>query len=342
MNSMERVLSALSHQEGDRVPLYLPLTIYGAKEFKMPIQKYFADPERVFEGQMHMMNKYEGDFVSAFNYASLETEAFGGGTYFVNEGPPNAAAPFISTLKDIENLQVPKPEESAPLLKMLRTTELLKAELGETVPIVGVAMSPFSLPIMQMGFGRYIELFYNESEAFELLMQKNIEFCINWSNAQLKAGATIICYFDPMSSPSIISPVDYNNWGSKIAKEVLGEIKGPTITHFASGRVLPILERLQETGTEVVSASILEDLQFLKEKVRGKIVVAGNLNAIEMCSWTPKQAEQKVRETIRAGAAGGGFVLTDNHGEIPFQVPEDVLLSISRAVKDYGNYPLNL
>ena len=38
---------------------------------------------------------------------------------------------------------------------------------------------------------------------------------------------------------------------------------------------------------------------------------------------------------------GGGYVLSDSHGEIPFQVPEQVLTAISEAVHRWGRYPLS-
>jgi len=37
----------------------------------------------------------------------------------------------------------------------------------------------------------------------------------------------------------------------------------------------------------------------------------------------------------------GGFILSDNHGEIPWQVPEEALLAVSEAVHTWGNYPLD-
>jgi uroporphyrinogen decarboxylase len=60
-----------------------------------------------------------------------------------------------------------------------------------------------------------------------------------------------------------------------------------------------------------------------------------------MRRWTPQEAEQNVKSCIARGARGGGYVLSDNHGEIPFQVPDDVLMAISEAVHKWGNYPLN-
>jgi uroporphyrinogen decarboxylase len=34
-------------------------------------------------------------------------------------------------------------------------------------------------------------------------------------------------------------------------------------------------------------------------------------------------------------------VLSDNHGEIPWQVPEEILLVIADAVHTWGRYPLD-
>jgi uroporphyrinogen decarboxylase len=66
----------------------------------------------------------------------------------------------------------------------------------------------------------------------------------------------------------------------------------------------------------------------------------GNLNGVEMRRWTPEQAEAQVKAAIAAAGHGGGFILSDNHGEIPYQVPEDTLLAISEAVHRWGTYPL--
>ena len=43
-------------------------------------------------------------------------------------------------------------------------------------------------------------------------------FCVDWSNAQLEAGATAICYFDPVSSVSMIPRELYLKTGFEIAK----------------------------------------------------------------------------------------------------------------------------
>ena len=339
MNSMQRTLTALGQQEPDRVPLFLLTTMHGAKEVGLSIQEYYSRSEHVVEGQMRLWRKYRGDCLYAFFHASIETEAWGGDTIFLPDGPPNAGAPIIRA-EDIDSLQPPQVTESPCLVRVLETIRQLKARVGDAVPIIGVAMSPFSLPVMQMGFDRYIELIYEQPGRFERLMQANESFTVEWANAQLASGATAICYFDPVSSPTIIPRELYLKTGQQVAKRTLAHIKGPTATHLASGRSLPIMADIADTGTAVVGVSAMEDLGTLKAAAAGRVCLLGNLNGVEMRRWTPAQAETEVKRAIAQAGRGGGLILSDNHGEIPWQVPEDVLLSIGEAVLRWGRYPL--
>ena len=47
MNSFERTMAAISHQEPDRVPLFLLLSLYGARELQLPVKEYFSKAEHV-------------------------------------------------------------------------------------------------------------------------------------------------------------------------------------------------------------------------------------------------------------------------------------------------------
>ncbi|SDW56993.1 uroporphyrinogen decarboxylase [Thiocapsa roseopersicina] len=261
---------------------------------------------------------------------------------YTDDGPPNAGRPMIRTPEQIRALEPPQVADSPCLVKVLEATRGLKAAGGEETPIIGVVMSPFSVPVMQMGFEPYLNLMFEQPDLFERLMRLNEAFCIQWANAQLAAGATAICYFDPISSSTIVSPEHFRRTGLQVAMRTLAAINGPVAMHFASGRCMPILDDLPRTGAAVIGVSMLDDLAALKQRTAGKMALLGNLNGIEMRRWTPQQAEAQVRAAIAAAGHGGGFILSDNHGEIPYQVPEDTLLAISEAVHRWGTYPLDI
>ena len=340
MTSMERVLTAMSQKEPDRVPLFLLLSMYGAKELGMSVRDYFSEPDNVYRGQLLMQDKYRNDCFYPFFWASIEIEAFGGETIFIDDGPPNAGSPIITDFDQIKCLKSPKVENSAQLQKVLQTIRMLKVVAKDSIPIIGVAISPFSLPVMQMGFDKYLDLIIHHRDLFEKLMEINIRFCIDWANAQLEAGATAMCYFDPISSPTIINRKLFLETGYQVARRTISEIKGPTATHLASGRSLPIVNDLVNTGTSAVGISCLEDIGQVKSMANKRLTMIGNLNGVEMCRWTEEQAEYEVKSIVKKAGPGGGLIISDNHGEIPYQVNEKILFAISKAVEKWGNYPL--
>ncbi|HJV25833.1 MAG TPA: uroporphyrinogen decarboxylase family protein [Aromatoleum sp.] len=341
MNSMQRTLTALSQQEPDRVPLFLLTTLHGAKELGMSIEEYFSRAEHVIEGQLRLWRKYRADCLYGFYHASIEMEAWGGSTIYLPDGPPQNGRPVIVRREDIDALQVPDIAVATGLQRVLATLRGLKAAVSDTVPIIAVAISPFSLPVMQMGFDKYIELIYEDPARFEKLMDVNIAFSVAWANAQLAAGATAICYFDPLSSTTNLPAELYSKTGQRVAKRAIAQIKGPTATHMASGRCLPIIGDIAETGTAIVGVSTLENLADLKAATGKRVSLLGNLNTVEMRRWTPAQAELEVKRAIAAAGRGGGFLLGENHGEVPWQVPDEVLLAIGDAVERWGRYPLD-
>lgn len=340
MTSMERTIAAISHQEGDRVPLFLLLSLYGAKELNMPIKEYFSKAENVVKAQLLMKDKYKNDCIDTFFYAPIEIEAFGGEVIYVDDGPPNSGEPFISRIEDIDDLKVPIIEDCACLQKVLKATRLLKESVGDEIPIVGVVMSPFSLPVMQMGFEKYLEVIYDHPDYFKKLMKVNESFCVAWANAQLEAGATAIGYFDPLASPTIIERERYLKTGYLVAKQTLSQIKGPTATHLASGTALPIIDDIVSIGTALVGFSTDDDLIEIKNATRNKICLLGNLNGLEMIRWDLERVEREVRNLIVKAGKGGGLIISDNHGEIPWRMPEEVLLKIAETVEKFGTYPI--
>ncbi len=339
MTSLQRVLTTLGHKEPDRVPLFLLLTMHGAKELGMGIKEYFSKAENVVEGQVRLLNKYGHDCYFGFFYAPTEIQAWGGEVVFYDNGPANSGEPFINNIDQLKTLEPPVIADTPVLQEVLKTIRILHEKAAGEVPVLGVALSPFSVPVMQLGFEAYLDLIYNEPKLFDRLMAANEHFCVEWANAQLAAGAAAICYFDPVSSPTIIPRDLYLKTGFQVARRTIAKIKGPTATHMASGRCLPIIDDLAQTGTGAVGVSADEDLGILKQACRDKLTVIGNLNGLEMIHFSREETDRNVKNAIDAAAAGGGFILADNHGEIPCQVPDEVLLAISDAVRTHGSYP---
>lgn len=342
MSSLERVLATLGHREPDRVPVFLLATMHGARALGLGIREYFARAGNVVRGQLRLRELLGHDCLYAFLHASLELEAWGGETVFRDDGPPNAGQPVVARLDDLARLEPPSVATAACLRPALEAISGLAAAARGEVPVIGVVLSPASLPILQLGFPLYLELLTDPGRRalLDRLLAANERFCADWAGAQVRAGATAICYFDPASSPTVVPPELYRTVGGPSARRVLPRIPAPTATHFASGRCLAILDDVRATGTLAVGVGPDEDLAEVKRAAAGRLGLLGNLNGVAMRRWSASDAEAAVKAAIAAAGAGGGFILSDAHGEIPFQVPEDTLLAIAEAARRWGRYPL--
>jgi uroporphyrinogen decarboxylase len=340
MTSLQRLQTALNHQEPDRVPFMLAATFHGAKALGLSIREYFSCAENVVEGQWRIREKFGHDGLVGYFYSALELEAWGSETIFVEDGPPNAGQPVIRRPADIYRLQAPRVKDSRRLCEVLKAIQQLKERAGGEVPVMGAVISPFSLPIMQMGYEHYLDLIYADPDTFQQLMRINEEFCVEWANAQFDAGADAISYADPLSSPTMIPRDLYLRTGFPVARRTIGRIKGSVAASFASARTLRIVEEVVQCGAIAITTCAEEDLAELKAASRGRLAIMGNLNTIEMRRWSQAQAEGNVKRAIAKAGRGGGYVLSDVHGEIPWQVPDDVLLAIAEAVRHWGQYPL--
>ena len=340
MTSMERFMSSLLLKTPDKVPLCLLFSCYGAKERQIPIKEYFSNPKLVADTQLLLHEKYKTDCLYTFSYAPLEIEAFGGEVLFSDDGPPNTGENIIKNDLDINNLELPKISQTPCLLRTLEVTSKLKIAVKDTVPIIGVVMSPFSLPIMQMGFENYLNLIYLNRPYFLKLMHKNIEFCTAWANAQLRAGATTIFYFDPLSSGDFISRNLYLSTGYKVAQKTLSKINGFYGVNLASAKSLSIIDDLINLEAKYVGFSTNDDMVKIKAATNKRICLFGNLNGIKMLNWSKAEVVDNVKTIIRHTGKDGGLILAENHGEIPWQVSEEVLHNITNAVEEFGYYPL--
>ncbi len=346
MTPIERTLTTLGHKEPDRVPMFLLVSMVGSKGTGLTIEEYFSKGEYVVEGQLRMQKEFKNDCYYSLFFAAIETEAWGtelgrmGSVIYVEDGPPNNAQPLLESPEEIRKLKPPKPEDHWHLVENLKAIQGIKEQGDPNVPIVGVLIGPFSLPVMQMGFDNYMALMYEDRDLMWELWRKNMEWCVSWGQAQMKAGCTALCYFDPVMSTTLVPRELYLETGNIMAKEVLPQMGGPTVSHFAAGRGMDILNDVAETGTLGIGISVIEDLAEVKEITRDKLTIIGNLNGIAMRNWSRAEATAIVKEAIFKAGPGGGFILSDNHGEIPYQTPPEVLHYISDAIQEWGRYPI--
>lgn len=339
MTSAERLGLALSHREPDRVPFFLPLTMHGARELGIALPGLLTSPRHVAAAQLRLLARYGHDMVTAYT-GVVEIEAFGGHLVYHEDAPPNPGAPPLRALADIEHLEPPTIADCPALQRTLEAIRLLHEALGASVPVMGAVIAPFSLPVVQLGFERYLELLLEKGPRLERLLAVNTQFAIAWAGAQLAAGAGAVAWVDPLASPDNIPHDVWLDTGYRSLCSARAALPGALALSTASGRAQGLVDDLVRAGVTGLGIAALDDLAAVKERCRGRLVVIGNMNGLAMRHWSPDDAQRVVRQSLLAAGPGGGYVLSEHHGEIPFDVEDDVLEAIADAVFRWGSYPI--
>ncbi len=114
MTPMERVVAALSHQEGDRVPFLLLTTLHPAKALGISTKEYFSKAENVVDGQLASQRKYGHDALYAFFYAPIEIEDWGAKSSTSGKVPQIRAGPSLEVPRTLLNCRLP-PSPTLPV-----------------------------------------------------------------------------------------------------------------------------------------------------------------------------------------------------------------------------------
>ncbi|MGO4888205.1 uroporphyrinogen decarboxylase family protein [Anaerobacillus sp. MEB173] len=339
MNSIERVVGAVTFQQIDRIPV-IPLSLsHGSIVLGKQLPDYQKSGQLLAQGQMKLLDMWEHDAVIGVPHVVEDLVPWGIPLNYYPNGSPTMGKIAIRTFSEIKDLKVPDPTNSLETRETLKAISILSKEVGSHTPVIGALIAPFSLPSMLMGTGEWMKLLLDDEQSREkyldLLLHKCKNFAVSWAKHQVEAGAHIIVIADGMASQSVISRELFAKYALPIIKETIKEISVPVV-YEAVGSVEGIIDLVATTGAVCVTLDYKDDLANCMKKVQGKIAIMGNLNNIEMLYWNPTKMRLEVRKSIEKAAAKSGYILSSQAPEIPYDVPLNVIETMIKATKEFG------
>ncbi|MGD8283302.1 MAG: uroporphyrinogen decarboxylase family protein [Desulfobacterales bacterium] len=378
MNHKERILTALNHEEPDRVPVDL-----GGRQTTFMVETYNQIKAHLGLNDLptHIMShKWQTSYVDEqiLNHFSIDCRHI---------RPPMKAEPELSetaedkiafvdewgikriidagyasindyplqtaTLEDLETYEWPDPAEIFDYSSM-RSQALDLHNEGEYA-IVGNMGSPGNI-FEQSWYLRgmtefFLDLVDNKDFAHALL-SKITE--IRKQNAKyfLKEVGEYLDVFQladdlAMQNGPYMSPDLYREMIKPYQVELFRYVKELTpakIYYHSCGSVTRLLDDLIDVGVEIlnpvqVSADGMQTDQ-LKQRFGNKLSFWGAMDTIEILpNGTVDDVRKEVRKIIRDLAPGGGFVLASVHNLQP-DIPPENIIAMFEAAAQYGNYPI--
>ncbi|MGH9766712.1 MAG: uroporphyrinogen decarboxylase [Blastocatellia bacterium] len=341
MINNDRLIRACRRQEVDRAPVWMMrqagryMPEYRVLRAKYDFMTMCKTPELAVEVSLQPYEILGVDGVIMFSDILVPVEAMGMKLDIIESKGPVLDDP-IRAETQVEKLIIPDPVETMPFV--METIRLLRKRLDHEAPLIGFAGAPFTLASYMVeggGTRNYAEIkrmMYCEPKTIHRLLNKLADTIILYINAQIEAGAQVVQLFDTWAGE--LSAADYEEFALPYEQKVFEHIhRGPL------GLTVPailyvngcshILEKMAESGANVLSVDWRIDLAEAKRRVGDKVALQGNLDPCELLG-TPETITESVREILKKGG-GLGHIVNLGHGILPMVPVENARAFIEAA-----------
>jgi len=219
------------------------------------------------------------------------------------------------------------------------TVKQTRADLPESIPLIGFAGAPFTLASYAIEgggsrqYGNTKRLMYSECGGWDLLMDRLSEAITVYLNHQIAAGAQCVQLFD--SWAGCLSPTDYTARVLPWMKQIIGGITpGVPVINFATGNpeLLPLLRGDRRT---VVGVDWRIPLDTAWQRIGHDCAVQGNLDPTVLLA-EPEVIRRQATELIESVAGRPGHIFNLGHGVLK-ETPVENVIALVEIVKELSN-----
>lgn len=363
MNSKERVLTAINHEEPDKVPIDIWM-VYEVQEI---LRKYLdvdisSDSFALAKALGNdVLFRYMG-ISECFNSIYKEERKIGENLYQddwgikwkkISQGR-NIYSGFVEhPLSDMKNYYSYKwPQLLDADRKMLEMYKNFIKKDGKEYAIVGaVPCTVLEASWYLRGFENFlIDLHSNKDFAIELL-EKTMEYHLNLAKKLVKAGVDIFFFGDDIASEDgpLINPKLYRELIKPKHAYLIHEVKkinkNIKIAYHTDGKVDWALDDIIEIGVDILNPlqPDVNDVEAIKKKYGKKLTFWGNVDTRNvLADGSSFDVVEEVKNVIRKLGSGGGLILCSNHRMQNTPRAIDNIIAFYWAANAFRAYPLKL
>ena len=309
---------------------------YRALRERVPFLELCKTPDLAAQVTLEAVERLGVDAAILFSDILLIVEPMGVGLEFSAGDGPVIHRPVRSG-QDIDALHEVSPQESVPFV--FETVRKIRSSLPSHTPLIGFSGAPFTLAsyLIEGGASRqYLEtkrLMYQDSGAWNALMDQLVRAITAYVNAQITAGAQAIQLFD--SWVGCLAPQDYRTFLLPHMQTLIqGVTPGVPLIHFGTGTA-GILELLAEAGGDVIGVDWRTDLDVAWERIGADRAVQGNLDPLAL--FAPLDTlRQQVQRILDQARGREGHIFNLGHGIVP-QTPVDNVIALVDMVHEFSS-----
>jgi uroporphyrinogen decarboxylase len=359
MNARERVFTALSHEEPDRIPRYNWFAPSVGTELRRILEVPEEDPRQLdFELGHDLVPVFLGvtspwviqatDPSLVHRDGEVFQDAWGityrgllqedGGAY------PTIIKNPLAGKRDLTGYTFPSVADDVDF----EPFERLVGRYGKEYPILGAVPSTvFEGSWFLRGFEQFLQDMVDNQDFAEQIMDGVMSFNLEVARRAVELGADIIWLGDDVGiqNAMLISPESWRRHlkprYAKIIQELKSANKNVRIAFHTDGHIQPIIEDFVDIGLDILN-SLQPDsnnLSFIKKRFGGNLSFWGSVDVQHALPFgTPAEVVQEVRLRIEQLAQGGGFIICSSNGIEPSPNVINNIFTYYWALDRYGSY----
>ncbi|MHB8897937.1 MAG: uroporphyrinogen decarboxylase family protein, partial [Thermoguttaceae bacterium] len=314
MNGKQRILAALRRQVPDTVPVF----------------EWFVDVTvgQALVGSGDALDVVEGLDLDAVNvWANYRSEKIDARTLVDEWGmkrqltgdvlPAVIASPIADITRHAE-FRFPDPE--AP--HRFETLERALDRFGQERAIVLNLRDGFSDMRDLLGYEGALMGMLLEPDRFDELLQRSVEYNLQLAAvARRRYGTEIVATTDDVANAGglLMRPATYFERLAPGFKAAIGGYKdlGYLVIKHCDGNVDTVLDFWIEAGIDCldpIDPAGGYTIAGMKSRIGDRVCLKGNVDCTgALCSGTPEEVAEEVRQCIAGGAAGGGLILSSSN-----------------------------
>lgn len=376
MTPRERVLTAVNHEEPDRVPTALWGSWYGVtdKLYFNVLETLGLAPVPPFRPDtFHSVNYYDDRIlkelqvdvrhvdpgaITTYSHPKADgTDALG--IKWDTSGLYRTACEHPVEHFTVEQImEYPLPDANA----MIQTDEIIERiktikSLDQEYAVVGRAVASYGFFEMSQSMRRHEQLFIDlaiSPEIVNALTERLFDFYLAMIIRFLDVAGKELDILElpgddfagnagPLISPKMFDTY-YKEPYTRLIKLIKDHSPHIKVVYHSDGAMSDFLSRLIDIGADIFhSAEPLPawNLGEMKQKYGDHITFMGGIDIKEALQGNKKAVISEVKTRLIEMGAGGGYILApSNH--LQWDVPPENLFTLYQAAREYGRYPLQM
>ena len=329
MNAMERMMNRLDGRPVDRPPNMNIVMLFAAKETGNHYGEVIRNGRLLAEGMLRCYERYGLDCLWTISDSVREPGDVGAEVVVPEKGVPYCPVPFIQEPEDLSKLKLIDPWDGPAMSDRLESVRVLKAAARGEAPVVGWVEGAFAAACNFMDVQPFMMFLLEEPEAARELLDYCYELELKFALAQAAEGAEIIGIGD--AAASLIGPALYEEFAFDYEKRMIEAIHsaGAKVKLHVCGNITPILDRIAETGTDILDIDHMVDFGRAAELMRGRGCVCGNFDPVTVALFgTPEDVR---RASIQCALTADNTIVAAGC-EIPLDTDPANLLAVHEAL----------